>query len=302
MMRAPRGISAAAQAVGVAGAVEALVARADELARRASDGAREMRSPISVWRRMNSHSSSSSGPGLWRIASGIAVLPTSWSSAPWPIACSCSGRPSCAATSPARARRRGRGAEVGLALGQDLQQEVPGLRGRGRPGVLLRVHALVGEAQGRPASGASREARHAVRAADREASPRVLAPRRPAARSSRIRRCRRRARRTRRRPSGRRGRRRGRAPRGARPGGRERVAGGMAEGVVVALEAVEVEEREHDLALVGERLARVAISARRLPRPVRRRRAPHGGCRPAAVRSRGARPAATARACAARRK
>jgi hypothetical protein len=49
-----------------------------------------MRSPMSVWRRMNAHSLSSSLDGLSRIASGIATLPTSWSSAAWQICSSSS--------------------------------------------------------------------------------------------------------------------------------------------------------------------------------------------------------------------
>ena len=40
-----------------------------------------IRSPTIVWLRISSISASSSGPGLWRISSGIATLPTSWSSA-----------------------------------------------------------------------------------------------------------------------------------------------------------------------------------------------------------------------------
>ena len=72
----------ARQPVGVALAVPALVAGAHEPCHRRSAGAAlRIRSPIDVWRRMNAHSSSSSGPGLSRIASGIAILPTSCSSA-----------------------------------------------------------------------------------------------------------------------------------------------------------------------------------------------------------------------------
>src|SRR3990170_6383561 len=40
--------------------------------------------PISGWRRMIRHSSAVSGPGLRRIASGMPILPMSWSSTPWP--------------------------------------------------------------------------------------------------------------------------------------------------------------------------------------------------------------------------
>ena len=40
-----------------------------------------MRSPMTVWRRMKSHSSAVSDPGLVRIEAGIATLPMSCSSA-----------------------------------------------------------------------------------------------------------------------------------------------------------------------------------------------------------------------------
>ena len=43
--------------------------------------ASRMRSPTSVWRRTNFHSSSVSGPGFSRISSGIAILPMSCSDA-----------------------------------------------------------------------------------------------------------------------------------------------------------------------------------------------------------------------------
>ena len=44
-----------------------------------------------VWRRMKLHSDSSSGPGFSRIASGIAILPTSCSSAARPTSSMASG-------------------------------------------------------------------------------------------------------------------------------------------------------------------------------------------------------------------
>ena len=63
-----------------------------------------MRSPASGWRRMNAHSSSVSGPGLARISSGIATLPTSCSSAAWRTTSSSSrSRPSRRAVASASA-------------------------------------------------------------------------------------------------------------------------------------------------------------------------------------------------------
>ena len=110
-----------------------------------------MRSPMSVWRRMKAHSSSSSGPGLLRIASGMATLPTSCSSAATQhvvellaveaeVAADGLGELGHAAEMAL---------EAGMALGQGAQQNVGALAlGRRAAGVLLRVHALVGDEQG----------------------------------------------------------------------------------------------------------------------------------------------------------
>src|SRR5215213_10124543 len=96
-----------------------------------------IRSPITVWRRTKPHSSSVSGPGLPRMASGIATLPTSCSS----LACrTCSissgARPSASAVA------------AGIALGERAQQHVLALAAGGHAaGVLVRVHPLVGDPQ-----------------------------------------------------------------------------------------------------------------------------------------------------------
>ena len=108
---------------------------------------------------MNAHSSASSGPGLFRIASGIASLPMSCSSA----ARSVSSRPSvsspnCDATAavisvtPLDVVKQSRG-----AFGEQLDQHVADRRALGA--ALVGVHALVGEAQrrvGLPASSGIR--------------------------------------------------------------------------------------------------------------------------------------------------
>ena len=110
-----------------------------------------MRSPASVWRRTKVHSSSVSGPGLPRISSGMAILPTSWSSA---------ARRTVSRSSRAEAEAAGGGlGELGdgahvaaqgrVAGGEHAQQDVLDLaRGGHAAGVLLGVHALVGDAQG----------------------------------------------------------------------------------------------------------------------------------------------------------
>src|SRR4029079_12620821 len=69
--------------------------------------------------------------------------------------------------------------QVGLAFGEDAHQEVSGLRGGGdRAGVLDRVHALVGDAQGgRSVGRLARHAGDAVGAVDGEPGA-VLAQRR----------------------------------------------------------------------------------------------------------------------------
>ena len=142
-------------------------------------------------------------------------------------------------------------AQVRVALGQRAQQHVLALAARGRAaGVLLRVHALVGDPQ---RLGDVRRLERAARS--RRRSSRSRSPRRA-----------RRARRRRRRRAARATRRPGRSsaqnssppmrkaePRPRRKPARlapsrdqQRVAGRVAEGVVVVLEAVEVEEHEHE--------------------------------------------------------
>ena len=67
----------ACEAIGVAAAAEALVARPNQRppTGASAGAAARIRWPMIVWRRMNAHSSSSSGPGLSMIESGIATLP-----------------------------------------------------------------------------------------------------------------------------------------------------------------------------------------------------------------------------------
>ena len=140
----------ACEAVRVAAAVEALVARADEAADRPSDGASpRIRSPISEWLRMNSSSASSSGPGLSRIESGIASLPTSCRVAAWRI---------CSHSRLGQRERRGELAREIGDVGAVLAQAAPALLPwraaacrspapvlRAPAGALVRVHALIGE-------------------------------------------------------------------------------------------------------------------------------------------------------------
>ena len=109
-----------------------------------------MRSPATVCWRMIAHSASSSGPGLLRITSGTATLPTSWSSA---------ARISTSSDSASRPIRRPTAAasvgdpavvdvEVGLALGHHADEQVTRLRAAGAAAAALAgVHALVGEPQ-----------------------------------------------------------------------------------------------------------------------------------------------------------
>ena len=109
MIRAASGDLLAGETVGIAAAVPVLVARADDARRRcASAGdARRIRSPTIVCWRTNAHSRSSSGPGLWRISSGTASLPRSWSWAARSSSSSSSRRsPSILPTSVRERRRR----------------------------------------------------------------------------------------------------------------------------------------------------------------------------------------------------
>ena len=100
---------------------------------------------------MNASSSSSSGPGLERIASGTATLPTS---------CSSAARATVVARLGVQAHRRRErarelrdrarvGEQLRLALADHAQQHVAALaRRRVRAALLLGVHAAVGELQG----------------------------------------------------------------------------------------------------------------------------------------------------------
>ncbi len=123
---------------------------------------------------MKRHSSSSSGPGLVRIASGIAILPTS---------CSSAARASTSSSSPAHAQapahREHQRADpalvllqVGVALLEGLQQHVAQLVHGARLArlVLALVEPLVGELHDRGGvADLGGDAHHAVRGADREA-------------------------------------------------------------------------------------------------------------------------------------
>ncbi len=71
---------------------------------RSAGDARRMRSPTIVCWRTKAHSRSSSGPGFWRISSGTATLPRSWSCA----ACSSSSSRPAAARGWSRLRPRAR--------------------------------------------------------------------------------------------------------------------------------------------------------------------------------------------------
>jgi hypothetical protein len=137
-----------------------------------------MRSPMSVWRRTNSHSFSSSEVGLERISSGIATLPT---------VVQLGGVAGLLDLVLGQREPLGRGlrelghvVEVGgelrVALREGGQQDVLALPARRRRAshVLLRVHPLVGDAQGRGRVGRlERQQDRAVRAPDGEAPPRA---------------------------------------------------------------------------------------------------------------------------------
>ncbi len=128
----------AGQAVGVAlrrPSARGWSAPARATGRRAGAAIR-IRSPIRVWRRMNCHSSSFSGPGLFRIASGMATLPMSCSSAARATSSrSSAGMPSSAATGAASAATSvDVVVQVGLALAHGRDQHVAGLVGGGGRG------------------------------------------------------------------------------------------------------------------------------------------------------------------------
>ena len=267
-----------------------------------------MRSPITVWRRMNSHSSSESALGLLRTVSGIAVLPTSCSSAASRMRLtSCSGSPRRSAVSPASRATPLTCSPSPPAFGDDLQQEVGALAPDRRPVGLVRVHALVGQPQGllrRRRLG--RDAGEAVRAADLEGVAGVaerlggqqqqlvalagrdrgeqaeLVAAHPVDAAEAL----------------------GRRLQALGQADEQRVAGRVAEAVVVLLEAVEVEEREqlrplvahdgHRVVEVGDERAAVAQAGEGVGE-----RLHAAGGQQALVLLR--RPAATARARAARR-
>ena len=239
-----------------------------------------MRSPISVWRRMNSHSRGSSGPGLERMASGIATLPMSCSSAAWLI---------CSASSSPRPRRRAVDSASSATPSRWVKSSgLRSLSARTSTALLWRVAdvrpaffcAYMRWSAMRSASVASmrlaREHDRAVGAGDGEALA-ALGQRAGGAGDDRVgdlvARVEERAELVAAHPE-----------RAAAAGqvGREvaaeadeqRVARGVAEGVVVVLEAVEVEEDEHERAGVvglGQQLARGRGPAR-------------GGCRARSAR------------------
>ena len=276
MIREASGIASPDEPVRVARAVPVLVARADDRRRRCGrpGDARRIRSPTTVCWRMNSHSRSSSGPGLWRISSGTAILPMS---------CSCAARQSSSSSSrrspsrspdldgergdarrgapggPARGRRAPRGGRPSSGRGRRAASASArrGARRRGSS-AWLDVRRLVGQHHG---AERARDVEPLAVLGERGARP--VDERLGFGRDRRARRGRTRRRRggTRRRPL---------------PGRREllpepreqRVPGGMAEAVVVPLEPVEVEDHQQRLGRrwssssapleVGEELAAVA--------------------------------------------
>ena len=179
-----------------------------------------MRSPISVWRSMKRHSPASSGPGLSRISSGIATLPTSCSSAAirtWSTSPVGEAERARDLLGELRRRRRRGGSARGRAR-RGSAASPPWSRGAscGRPPRLCsyrRWSAIRSASLGSAASAGSSTV--AVRAADGEALAGLVQRDRAGGDRQVVGRCRA-ARRTRRRPSGRRARgRRRRAP-GAR--------------------------------------------------------------------------------------
>ena len=269
-----------------------------------------MRSPISVWRRMNAHSLVVERAGLVQDRVGDRDLADV-------VQLAAPGARSRArsASRPRRSADRGARAlhaldvlvQAGVALVERLHQRARGLAARAHaaaapcPRTCARRRAAARRWRRRP----RREQDEPVRGADLEA----LAP----SSRARTRRARRRrpvlagvavdaARRTRRRPCGR----RARAPSTARAApprrAQQRVAGGVAEGVVVVLEAVEVVERERAAGVrAGRDRARLEVAHQ--PAAVAagrsaRRSSPRAGRGAASARSR----AASARSGRARRR
>ena len=224
MMRAPSGISSPARPSGIAAAVPALVARrgrAGATGRMLSAAREDALAGDGCWR-MIAHSSASSGPGLRRIASGTATLPTSRSSAARHEDVELLGVEPEAAPDGGRELRDAADVlvEAGLALGQHLDSTSRACpRAAAAAAALARVHALVGAPQASAASRPRRGARRGRSEAPIAKPVAVLAERRDGAlrRAARRRRARRRAAgRTRRRRAGRRGRRPTARARGAR--------------------------------------------------------------------------------------
>ena len=234
-----------------------------------------IRSPMIVWRRMNAHSCSSSGPGFSRIASGTAALPMSCSVAACRTAVRCSSlmpspRAVCSASAatpstcsprsglrsamtfsstavlwpPAEARRPFFSAYMRRSA---VRRASAGSQS-GRSSTALPSAALIVEAVAVLAEGRAARRRDLVVAAGGEHAELVAAH--PVGAAVAV--------------DG-----RGQRPAEAREQG---VARGMAVGVVVGLEAVEVEEHEQqrplgrDAAQPGSRGPRPR--RRRLPRPV----------------------------------
>ncbi len=252
MMREPRGMSVPCEAVGVAVAVPALVAGAHEprnrLERRrsgedalAEDRVAAHERPLALVERAGLREDRF---GYRRLADvvhlggahelvellGLEAHPP-----------------------PDRERERSDAAEVigerRQACPEDLEQHPAQLMlDADGPGLLVGVQPAIGELQGaRGVGGVERQRAQPVGSRDLEAVP-ALAERRHGRRDQRLGRDTRRAtaaRRTRRRPSGRRARRAPAAAASLRTEAPEQhVAGGMAEAVVVELEAVEVVENQ----------------------------------------------------------
>ena len=271
------------QAVRVAGAVPALVRGAHQPRRPGpSAGAAEtIRSPISVWRRMNSHSCGSSGPGLVedrvrdRDLADVVQL-GGVAHALRLVARSCPGgarSPRRDRATPSRWPNRSGSRSVRARTSTSLLWRVADVR----PAFFcayMRWSAIRSASVG--VLRLAREHDRAVRGGDVEALA-VLGQRRRRARDDRVgdlvARLEQRAELVAAHPE--------RPPAPAQIGRQvraqphqQRVAGRVAEGVVVVLEAVEVEEHEHD----RPRVVGVGQQARRARAPAR------AGCRARSAR------------------